>query len=173
MLMDRIKIVFLLGMATMLIILMPVTARIYREPVFKRAMQKTATLFFAPQNHKGSDLVVYLMLDPGAQAVNAVGTAISFSKDYLEVDSISKEDSACEFFMEEEFDNKTGMIRLSCATPTPGIEKKGVLAEITFKKKRNGWVRLNFDPESMTLANDGYSTNILKMLRNQKIYIAK
>lgn len=171
--MDKVKIVTLLAVATMIVVLIPATAGIYKEPIFKKATEKTATLFLAPLSNRGTDLTVNIILDPGGQAVNAVGTIVYFPADKLAIDRIDETDSACEFFMDEEFNNASGTLKFSCGTPTPGIEKKSELAQIIFKKKKSGWATLNFDTETMVLANDGYSTNILKMLRGQKILISK
>lgn len=171
--MEKIKIITLLAMTAMVIILIPVSAKIYKEPAFEQATEKTASLFFSPISTKGSNLTVKIMLNPGGQAVNAIGTIISFPAEILTISGINKDNSACEFFMDEEIDNNSGQLNFSCGTPTPGIEKESQLAKIIFTKKKSGWATLSFNDDSMVLANDGYSTNILKILRGQKILISK
>lgn len=171
--MEKIKIITLLAITAVIVILVPVSAKVYNKPVFRQATEKTASLFFTPINAKGSNLTVKIMLNPGGQAVNAIGTIISFPAEILAINSINKDGSACEFFIDEEIDNNSGQLKFSCGTPTPGIEKESQLAQIIFTKKKSGWATLSFNDDSMVLANDGYSTNILKMLRGQKIYITK
>jgi hypothetical protein len=96
-----------------------------------------------------------------------VSTEISFPTDKLSLETLSKENSFCSFFVEEKIDAATGKIKISCVAPYPGTNKISNVVSLTFKKLNFGPVDLTLSSDSMVLANDGYGTNVLKDLKGQ------
>jgi len=82
---------------------------------------------------------------------------------------LSKDDSFCSFFIEENIDNALGKIKITCLDPYPGTAKISNVVSLTFKKINSGAADLNLSDDSLVLANDGYGTNVLKNLSGQTI----
>lgn len=141
---------------------------IYRE-IKANPSPKTASLFITPiKDRSGEKLIIDLVVDPGGEDVNAIDTEISFDKDRLKLIDISHDKSFCEFFIEEDV-SVDGKIKLSCLAPFPGIKEIRNVYTLTFEKKDKGETEIRLSPRSMVLANDGYGTNIVREIKNQKI----
>lgn len=110
-----------------------------------------------------------LVVDPNGEEINTVSTEISFPANKLFLKSLSKDDSFCSFFIEENIDNALGKIKITCLDPYPGTAKISNVVSLTFKKINSGAADLNLSDDSLVLANDGYGTNVLKNLSGQTI----
>jgi len=137
----------------------PLAVALAARPTPQRALQKTARLEIQTSG-KEKLFFARILVDPG-QPVNAVGATIQFPPGQTEALEIDKKNSFCEFFPEEAIDNRNGLVRIGCGRPFPGIDRKAIVAEIVFKKKKSGTVGLRLGEDSVVLANDGYGTDVL------------
>lgn len=136
-----------------------------REP--QMAEDQTAILFFANEKKYNNDFSVDIMVDPGGQAINAVGFTIYFNNKIISANDIDIKNSFCELFIQKEFVNKeVGRIDIACGKPYPGIDKTAPVATVNFSVLTSGWADLKFDENAMVLANDGLGTNILSEINN-------
>jgi hypothetical protein len=143
----------------------------YRGPKLS-PQTANSTLFLTPVREKNSDsFTLDLVVDPSGEEINAVETEISFPTDKLSLESLSKENSFCSFFIEEKTDNVAGKIKISCTAPYPGTDKLSNVASLTFKIINAGAADLSLSADSLVLANDGYGTNVLKDLKGQVIIL--
>jgi len=129
------------------------------------AWAQAASLSLSPSSGTytvGANFSVSLYVSSSDQAINAVTARISYPKDKLSVNSISK-GSIINFWAEEpSFNNNTGLINLSGVSLNPGFTgKSGKIITISFKVKGEGKVNLSL-PYAQVLANDGSGTDILK-----------
>jgi hypothetical protein len=141
----------------------------YRGPKLNPE-QSTSALFLTPvRKLDRNTFTLDLVVDPSGKQINTVSTEISFPADRLSLIDLSKTDSFCSFFVEENIDNDQGKIRLSCVAPYPGTDKMSNVISLTFRQAGTGPAELSLSPDSLVLANDGYGTNVLKSLGGQTV----
>lgn len=135
---------------------------IAREPLLERALQ-TATLSLkeVSRDTETGKFVSDIIVDPNGQSINAVFASMSFSTSSLRIINLDTENSFCELFIDESFDNETGTISIMCGKPYPGIDAKANVGQVTFEKINQKETTISFSPDAMVLANDGYGTNVL------------
>lgn len=103
---------------------------------------------------------IELMNIPGA--INAVQADLSFDPNLVEVVDLSVQETFAEFFVQKEFDNTKGYIRVSGGIPNPGFrEPVGLLATAYLRGKKPGAIKLQYLESSLVLANDGQGSNLL------------
>jgi hypothetical protein len=142
----------------------------YRE-IKAQPSAKTASLFITPvKEREEGTIVIDLVVEPGGEEVNAVETEINYRADELELISIDREDSFCQFFVTEDA-TVSGKIKLSCLAPYPGIKEVSNVYTISFRQKAFGTTDIDLSPDSLILANDGYGTNIAKEIKGQRIVL--
>jgi hypothetical protein len=130
----------------------------------------SSTLFLTPVKERvGDELTLDLVVDPAGEEINTVSTEISFPADKLFLENLDKGKSFCSFFVEEDINNYTGKIKISCLAPFPGTDKMSNVVSLVFKKIKSGAADLSLATSSMVLANDGYGTNVLKNLSGQVV----
>lgn len=125
----------------------------------------TASLYFSPAAGSytaGKTFSVGVYIKSQDQAMNAASGVISFSKDKLEIISLSKGGSIFSLWVQEpSFSNSAGTINFEGIVLNPGFSGSGgKIMTINFKVKSAGQAALNFSSGSI-LANDGAGTNIL------------
>ncbi len=130
-------------------------------PVFANA----ATLYFSPNSGSystGSLISVGVYVSNPTESMNAASGTINFSKDKLEVVSLSKTGSIFSLWVQEPvFSNSNGTINFEGVVFNPGfIGNAGKIITINFRVKGSGNGSLIFSSSSV-LANDGNGTNIL------------
>lgn len=142
-----------------------------RQP--QKAEERTASLFIENTDKKTKGYIyrINIMVDPGGQAINTVGLNLNFSKEKLEVTDIDVDNSFCDMFIDNTFDNKTGEIKIACGKPYPGIDTTAQIATVTFAVKQKGLLKFNFSDDSVVLANDGFGTDVLESANNKSIYL--
>lgn len=103
------------------------------------------------------------------RAINAAEAMIVYPIDYLEIVSISKQNSIFIFWPEEpNFSNKDGVISFAGGLPSPGYTgKNGKILKIIFRAKKTGIAEIKFKG-GMVLADDGVGTNLLSFFGNSK-----
>lgn len=152
------------------ILSLPLAALGDEERIPKRAETRTASLYWQVKNYSASSLSLQVVVNPGGQAINAVGFSLLFPTDQLSVKSIDTTKSFCELTVFNSFDNNIGQANLGCGKPYPGISTTSEVATINFSLKKGGKLDLSFaDP--MVLANDGYGTDVLLSTSSQAITI--
>lgn len=124
-----------------------------------------ASLYFSPATGSyavGKTFSVGVYVKSQDQAMNAASGVISFSKDNLEITSLSKGGSIFSLWVQEpSFSNSAGTINFEGIVLNPGFSGSGgKIMTINFKAKSAGQAALNFSSASI-LANDGAGTNIL------------
>jgi hypothetical protein len=97
--------------------------------------------------------------------INAVQVDLGFETEKLEVQEVSTDGSFASIFVQKEFNNNAGFVRLSGGLPNPGYSsEQGLFGTVYFKTKAPGAVTIEYLPSSMVLANDGHGTNVVKDL---------
>ena len=141
----------------------------YRGPKLNPESASSA-LFLTPVRQKNGDLLTLdLVVDPAGEEINTVSTEISFPTDKLSLETLSKDNSFCSFFVEEKIDNAAGKVKISCVAPYPGTDKWSNVVSLTFRQINTGAADLNLSDDSLVLANDGYGTNVLSEKNGQTI----
>jgi hypothetical protein len=103
--------------------------------------------------------------------MNAASGSLSFSKDVIEVVSISKSGSIFNLWVQEpQYSNAMGVVSFEGIVLNPGFNGTGKILSITFRAKNAGTGKFSFSNGSI-LANDGNGTNILKELGTGSITI--
>jgi len=138
--------------------------------LFSAPLVYAATLYFSPSSGTytvGSTVSVSAYVSSVDQAINAASGVISFSKDKLEVVSLSKTGSVFSLWVQEpSFSNSAGTVNFEGILLNPGFTgTSGKLITVNFRIKAAGIAALNFSSGSV-LANDGQGTNILTSLGN-------
>ncbi|PIS21552.1 hypothetical protein COY33_00750 [candidate division WWE3 bacterium CG_4_10_14_0_2_um_filter_42_7] len=104
--------------------------------------------------------------------INAVQADIGFDPGRVEVVDISEKESFAEVFIQKEINNKDGYARLTGGLPNPGFfSDHGIFGTIYLRGKEAGFVKVEFLPSSLVLANDGKGSNVLKDLASASYLI--
>lgn len=113
----------------------------------------------------GNTFSVGVYVSTPEEAMNAVQAVVKFSKDKLEVVSISKSGSIISLWIQEpSFSNNLGTINFEGIVLNPGfIGRSGKILSINFRAKAAGQGVLSLSNGSL-LANDGQGTDILSGL---------
>jgi len=132
--------------------------------VFNLSSAQAATLYFSPSSGTravGTTFPVHIYVSSANQAMNAASGVVSFSRDNLEVVSLSKTGSIFTLWVQEpSFANNTGTINFEGIVLNPGfIGTSGRILTINFSVKATGSASLSF-PSGSVLANDGQGTDI-------------
>jgi hypothetical protein len=97
--------------------------------------------------------------------INAVQADLAFDPQFLEVVLVQTHNSFASIFLQNEFNNQEGWVRLSGGVPNPGFTgSRGVFGTVYFKTKSPGVTEVKYLPSSLVLANDGQGSNILQTL---------
>jgi len=133
--------------------------------VFSLSGAQAATLYFSPSSGTRTTGVVFpvhIYVSSANQAMNAASGVVSFSRDTLEVTSLSKTGSIFTLWVQEpSFANNTGTVNFEGIVLNPGFTgTTGRILTINFRVRATGSASLSFSSGSI-LANDGQGTNIL------------
>jgi len=135
------------------------------------AKEKTAVLFLSEALElPDGRFKIKLMVDTGGQSANALLASLHFSNDIINIEELNIDNSICDLFIENAFDNEQGFLNIICGKPFPGFNESSEVAEITFTKKIAGETNFIFT-EAMILANDGYGTDILLEAKDKNIIL--
>ena len=120
----------------------------------------------------GSYITAAVYVSNAQQAINAASGMLSFSKENLEVTSLSKTGSVFNLWVQEPtFSNTTGVINFEGIVFNPGfIGTSGKIISVTFRAKKAGTATISFSSGSI-LANDGWGTNVLSGLGKSSLAI--
>jgi hypothetical protein len=131
-----------------------------------------SALFLTPvRNRKDKLISIDLVVEPHQAEINTVSTEISYPIDKISFKEMSKENSFCSFFIENNVDAINGKIKISCASPYPGTDKTSRVITLYFKGLKKGLAEISLSDDSLVLANDGYGTNVLNEITGQKITV--
>lgn len=124
-----------------------------------------ATLSFSPSSKSldiGKTVSVSVIVNSSGQAINNSEAYITFSKDLLEVTSVSKSGSIFSIWVEDpNYSNNSGFVSYNGGSPNPGFTgSSGKVITITFKAKKAGTASVVFSSASVR-ANDGLGTEVL------------
>ncbi|MBX4210405.1 cohesin domain-containing protein [Candidatus Parcubacteria bacterium] len=110
----------------------------------------------------GKTFSVTISVSSSDQAMNATDGVLKFSKDKLDVVSLSKGGSIISLWVKEpSYSESSGEVHFEGVIPNPGFTGvAGRILTVTFLTKAVGSAGLNFS-EASVLANDGKGTNIL------------
>jgi len=122
----------------------------------------------------GKTFSIDLVVNNNIDAINAASALISYPKDALQVQSISKTGSFITLWAEEPaFSNEKGTVTLEGVALNPGFNKAtGKIITITFKALQAGNVSVLIKSGSV-LANDGNATDVLKTTGAALVYISE
>lgn len=105
-------------------------------------------------------LKIELMNIPSA--INVAQADLSFDPKYIEVVDLVTDDSFASFFVQKEYSNEKGYLRVTGGVPNPGYRQPtGLLATAYLRGKLPGAVELRYLDSSLVLANDGKGSNLL------------
>ncbi len=124
-----------------------------------------ATLSLSPSTGTvadGQTITVSVRVNAGGQAMNSAEGTVSFPKDMLQLQSVSKSGSIFTFWTTEPSgSNASGRVVFAGGLPSPGYSgSKGTILKMTFLAKKEGTATLTMSGGKI-LANDGLGTNIL------------
>ena len=138
-----------------------------------QATEHTATIEFVTQDNTATSdtFTLDINVDPGGQAINAVGIFIGFASTSVTALEINIDNSFCDFFIDTSIDQEAGEISIFCGKPYPGVATTSNIAQITFQKDVLGLSNIEVKQNSLVLANDGFGTNILKELTDIDILL--
>jgi len=133
--------------------------------IFSFSGAQAATLYFSPSSGTrttGAVFPVHVYVSSTAQAMNAASGVVSFSRDTLEVTSISKTGSIFTLWVQEpSFANNIGTVNFEGIVLNPGFTgAAGRILTINFRVRAAGSASLSFSSDSV-LANDGQGTDVL------------
>ncbi|OGN11174.1 MAG: hypothetical protein A3C69_02480 [Candidatus Yanofskybacteria bacterium RIFCSPHIGHO2_02_FULL_43_12] len=119
-----------------------------------------------------NNITVNIKIDTGGESVNAAQAKLKFNPDILEVESVSKDGSIFNFWLQGPvFSNKDGTIEFIGGAPN-GVSGSSLQAlQISFVSRGVGSGNLTFADASITAA-DGTGTNILAKANGAKFTIS-
>ena len=137
---------------------------------------EAATLYVGPasaQVQVGKTVTVGIYVSSPSEAINAASGTVSFSKDKLEVVSVSKSGSIFSLWVQEpSFSNTQGTTQFEGIILNPGFQGSGgKLLTVQFRAKAPGEASITFSA-SAVLANDGQGTSVLTGIGNGRITIS-
>lgn len=95
-------------------------------------------------------------------AINVAQADLSFDPKIVEVVDITTDGTFANFFVQKEFSNDQGYIRVTGGIPNPGYRQPtGLIATAYLRGKTPGAVELKYLETSLVLANDGRGSNLL------------
>lgn len=142
-------------------LLLPILLVLFVFPQIAQA----ASLRLSPASgtyNVGQTMSVSVLVNSTDQAMNAVSGILSFSRNLLEVTSLSKGGSIMSLWVKEpSYSNSTGSINFEGVVLTPGFSgSTGNIITINFRVKDIGTAQVGFET-AQVLANDGNGTDIL------------
>jgi len=127
-----------------------------------------AVLFLSPNSGTytvGNTFTLSVKIDAQGKAINAAEGTLTFSKDDLEIISISKSGSIFTLWpVEPTFSNSAGKIDFGGGSPQSFSGSSGQIFSIVFKAKKTATSKVNFSSGAI-LAADGMGTNVLTEMR--------
>lgn len=121
--------------------------------------------FMIPARHQypiGTTFPLKIELMNIPAAINMVQADLAFDPQIIEVVDISTDGTFANFFVQKEFSNEQGYIRVTGGVPNPGYRQPtGLLATAYLRGKIPGAVELTYLNTSLILANDGRGSNLL------------
>jgi hypothetical protein len=109
------------------------------------------------------------MVDPAGQSINLVDAELNYSTSTLKLVEIDS--SVADFYMNLISGKSTGAASIIAMQPWPGIATSSVVADLVFLALDSGRAEINFNQESMVLANDGYGTDVLSTTESASFLI--
>lgn len=143
---------------------------------FSAQMVYAAELNLSPSSGSykvGDNISVRVVLSSPGDSANAVSGTLSFSKDILTLNSISKSNSLVSLWaVEPTYSNSNGTANLEGIILNGYTGSNGTIVTMSFKAKSTGNANIRFISSSV-LANDGLGTNILTGTGQANFSIAK
>lgn len=138
---------------------------------------EAASLTISPLSlsiEEGQNVTLTISVSSPEQAMNALSGTISFSKNIIEVSSLSKTNSIVSLWVAEpSFSNSAGTVSFEGVVLNPGYQgSSGRVLSLTFRAKTAGTATISFLNGSV-LANDGQGTNIGQSLGSATISVTK
>lgn len=142
-----------------------VSCSLFLVPV---AQASAASLYFSPSSGSysvGQNLSIGVYVSSPDKAMNAASGVVNFSKENLQLVSLSKSGSIFSLWVQEpSFSNSEGTANFEGIVLNPGFTgNSGKILTLNFKVLKPGKANLSFYSGSV-LANDGEGTNILNNL---------
>jgi hypothetical protein len=124
---------------------------------------KVGAIYFAGERRVGvsQPFTVKLKVDSSGQFVNAAGVQLRFDPARLQVMEMNTLESFCQYYPDKKYDNKMGVISLSCGSPHPGSKNPNTLLEVKFTPLTIGNTVIYMSDTSKLLLSNGKGTNIL------------
>ncbi len=95
-------------------------------------------------------------------SINVAQADLSYDPTMIEVVDLTTDGTFVSFFVQKEYDNQKGYIRISGGIPNPGYRKPtGLLATAHIRGIKPGAIELKYLESSLVLANDGKGSNLL------------
>jgi len=146
-----------LVLATLAVIVLSPQAKVFAD-----------TLFVSPTSGSysvGQIFSTRVLVSSPSRAVNAISGTISFSRDKMQVVSVSKAGSILSLWVEEpSFSSSVGTVNFEGVVPNPGyIGSSGTIITVNFRVTAPGDANVRVSSGSI-LANDGLGTNVLRTL---------
>lgn len=146
-----------LVLATLAVLILSPQARVFAD-----------TLFVSPPSGSysvGQTFSIRVLVSSPSRAVNAISGTISFSRDKMQVVSVSKAGSILSLWVEEpSFSSSVGTVNFEGVVPNPGyIGSSGTIITVNFRVTAPGDANVRVSSGSI-LANDGLGTNVLRTL---------
>jgi len=127
------------------------------------AVAQAASVSFSPSSgfyRVGEKFSVNVLVSSADQAMNAASAHISFSRDNLEVVSVSQSGSIIGFWAQQPaFSNESGAVSFEGVVFNGYTGSAGKLVTLNFRARSPGQATLGFNSASV-LANDGLGTSI-------------
>lgn len=138
-------------------------------PAFATETEKAS--LYTNLTEKNTTIELEIWTNPEKTAINASGIYLKFSTSTISVKEIKLNNNFCKMVIKKSIDPQNGLVSILCGLPSPGKKSKTKIAQINFNKINYGWANIEFDEQSMILANDGLGTNLLKYIENKNILI--
>ena len=111
----------------------------------------------------GESFTIELRVKTSGTAINAMGFTLNYNPLYVEVDTMTTENSFCTFYLDNTFDNQKGTVKVSCGMPNPGFLGDTLAVRLTARGRIAGNPAIVADPSTVSiLANDGKGSNIVE-----------
>lgn len=110
----------------------------------------------------GDTITIPIHLEHIPASINIVQADLSFDPKLLQVIDLTTDGTFASFFVQKEYDNTKGYVRLTGGIPNPGYTKpSGLIGTVYFRAISSGAANLQYLDSSLVLANDGRGTNLL------------
>jgi len=129
--------------------------------------QPTANFVIPTRNQyrQGEIFPLHIQISGIIAPINVIQADLAFDPTLLEIVDNNTQESFATIFLQNDYNNDLGYLRLTGGVPNPGYNQPtGLFGTVYFRGKKPGLAEVTFLESSQILANDGKGSNVTNKL---------